>query len=69
MHEAAVRMKNDFICLEVDLQKAHSPADAIVALSVQTRSHLPLWHKTKKVFGELAWCCTGPLGRLTSERA
>jgi hypothetical protein len=54
MHEAAVRMGGEFICLEVDLQKAHSPADAIVALSVQTRPHLPIWNKTKRIFGELA---------------
>jgi hypothetical protein len=53
MHEAAVRMRSEFVCLEVDLQKAHSPADAIVALSVQTRSHLPIWNKTKRLFGEL----------------
>jgi hypothetical protein len=53
MHEAAVRMGGEFICLEVDLQKAHSPADAIVALSVQTRPHLPIWNKTKRIFGEL----------------
>jgi hypothetical protein len=37
----------------VDLQKAHSPADAIVELSIATKPYLSLWGKATAVFGEV----------------
>ena len=52
MREAARHLEGRYICLQVDLQKAHSPADAIVELSIATRPHLSLWGKTTALFGE-----------------
>ncbi len=53
MREAARRLSGRFICLQVDLQKSHSPADAIVELSIATRPHGSLWQKTKGVFSNV----------------
>ena len=53
MREAARRMQERFICLQVDLQKAHSAADAVVALSIATRPHDSLWVKTKGLFANI----------------
>jgi len=53
MREAARRLEGRFICLQVDLQKAHSPADAIVQLSIATKPYLSLWGKTTALFGEV----------------
>jgi uncharacterized protein len=53
MREAAARLSDHYICLEVDFQKCHSPADAVVALSVATKDYLPLWNKTKSLFGAI----------------
>ncbi len=53
MREAARRLGERFICLQVDLQKSHSPADAIVELSIATRPHGSLWRKTKDVFSNV----------------
>lgn len=50
MREAARRLEGRFICLQVDLQKSHSPADAIVELCLATRPHGSLWQKTRGVF-------------------
>jgi AAA+ ATPase superfamily predicted ATPase len=50
MREAARRMQGNCICLQVDLQKSHSPEDAIVELSLATREYRPLWKKTQDVF-------------------
>jgi len=55
MREAArrIEIEGDRIPLFVDLQKAASPADAIVELSLATRHYAPLWAKTKSVFGNI----------------
>jgi len=53
MRESARRLEDRFICLQVDLQKTHSPADAIVQLSIATRPYLSLWGKTTALFGEV----------------
>jgi hypothetical protein len=50
MREAARRLEDQFLCLHVDLQKAHSAADTIVELSVAAHPCTPLWEKTKSVF-------------------
>ena len=50
MLEAARRIADRFLCLSVDLQKSHSPADAVTELAAATRLHAPLWRKTKDVF-------------------
>jgi AAA+ ATPase superfamily predicted ATPase len=42
MREAEARLKPDYLCLQVDLQKASSPADAVLELSLATRAYLPL---------------------------
>jgi hypothetical protein len=53
MREAARRLEGRYICLQVDLQKAHSPSDAIVELSIATKPYLSLWGKATAVFGEV----------------
>ncbi|MCP4004002.1 MAG: ATP-binding protein [bacterium] len=53
MREAARRLARRFTCLQVDLQKSHSPADAIVELSIATRPHGSLWQTTKGVFSSV----------------
>lgn len=53
MREAARRLGERYICLQVDLQKSHSPADAIVEMSIATRPHGSLWQKTKGVFSSV----------------
>jgi hypothetical protein len=50
MKEAARRLSDRYTCLFVDLQKAHTPADAIIELSIAARPFAPLWEKTKSVF-------------------
>lgn len=42
-----------YLCLHVDLERAHSPADAIVELSIATLPHAPLCAKTKNVFSNV----------------
>jgi len=50
IRETGIRLKDKYCCLQVDLQKSHSPADIITELSVATRDHPLLWKKTKKIF-------------------
>ncbi len=53
MREAATRIDNQYLCLQVDLQKSHSSADAIVELSKATRPYAQLWEKTKGIFSNI----------------
>jgi hypothetical protein len=53
MREAARRLEGRYVCLQVDLQKAHSPADAVVELSIATKPYLSLWGKTTALFGQV----------------
>ncbi len=50
MREVARRIADRFICLHIDLQKAQSPADAMVELSLATKPYLNLWARTKETF-------------------
>lgn len=50
MREAARRIEDRYVCLHVDLQKAHSSADAVVELSLAAHRHKPLWERAKCVF-------------------
>ena len=50
MREVARRIDGRYICLQVDLQKSHSPADALVELSVATRPHKKIWDRTLDIF-------------------
>jgi len=50
IREIGNRVKDRYICLQLDLQKSHSPADVIAELSAATRPHRGLWNKTKVVF-------------------
>jgi len=50
MREVAQRISDRYICLQVDLQKSFSPADAVVELSVATRPHTGLWERTADIF-------------------
>lgn len=50
MREAARRIQERYICLQVDLEQAQSAADAIAELSAATQLHRSLWEKTKNLF-------------------
>ena len=50
IRETGIRIKDKYCCLQVDLQKSHSPADIITELSVATRDYRSLWNKTKEIF-------------------
>ncbi len=50
IRETGIRLKDNYCCLQVDLQKSHSPADIITELSVATRPYRSLWNKTKEIF-------------------
>jgi hypothetical protein len=53
MREASRLIDGRYLCLHVDLERAHSPSDAIVELSIATLPHAPLWAKTKSVFSNV----------------
>jgi hypothetical protein len=59
MREAARVIDGRYICLHVDLQKAKSPSDAIVELSITTFPHSSLWEKTRSVFSNVFDQITG----------
>ncbi|MGE5344206.1 MAG: ATP-binding protein [Candidatus Omnitrophota bacterium] len=50
IRETGNKLNERYCCLQLDLQKSHSPADVITELSVATRPHLHLWEQTKVVF-------------------
>jgi hypothetical protein len=50
IREAGNRLESRYCCLQLDLQKSHSPADVITELSVATRPYMKMWKKTKEVF-------------------
>jgi hypothetical protein len=50
IRESDNRINNRYYCLQLDLQKSHSPADVITEMSVATRPFLNLWKKTKEIF-------------------
>lgn len=50
MREAARRMSDEIIGLNVDLQKAETAEDAIVELSLATRAHEGLWRRVSNLF-------------------
>ncbi|MFN0167018.1 MAG: ATP-binding protein, partial [Bryobacteraceae bacterium] len=50
MKEAARRLEDEFLCLYVDLEKAVSPADAIVELSIAAHPIKPVWNKVAAIF-------------------
>lgn len=50
MLEAAKRLSDRFVCLNVDLQGARSAADAVAELGAATRDVESFWTKTKSVF-------------------
>ena len=50
MKEVARRSQGRFISLYVDLQKAESPSDAVVELSLAAREYEPAWKRFRSVF-------------------
>lgn len=59
MHETARRLKDEYHCLVVDLQKGLGPADALVELSLATREIRSLWERTREVFKNALDSLTG----------
>jgi hypothetical protein len=50
LKEAARRLEDRYLCLFIDLQKAHSAKDAVVELSLAAHPCAPLWDRVKSVF-------------------
>ncbi len=50
LNESARRLSPRWICLYVDLQKAESPADAVVELSLSASEFKPVWERVAAVF-------------------
>jgi hypothetical protein len=50
LREAARRLEGQFICLYVDLEKAQSPADAIVELSLAAHDYQSIWNRVTSLF-------------------
>jgi uncharacterized protein len=53
LREAERRLQSQYLCLQVDLQKANCPADAILELGLATRPHLPTWSRFLGLFGNV----------------
>src|SRR5579864_6796305 len=49
LKETARRMEGEFLCLYVDLEKAESPADAVVELSLAAHQYRPTWNRISGV--------------------
>ena len=64
MRETARRINGRYICLQVDLQKFQSPADALVELSVATRPYQNIWVKTLDIFRNVMCMVTGTIESL-----
>jgi uncharacterized protein len=52
MREAARRMRDDIIPFQVDLEKAFSPEDVIVELSLAIANYESIWHRVRAGLGE-----------------
>jgi hypothetical protein len=65
--ETARRLGSRYICLQVDLQKSSSAADAIVELSVSTRPYKGLWGKTTQIFRNVLCSVTNRIESLQIE--
>lgn len=50
MREVALRVRDRYYCLHVDLQKSESSADAVAELGKATHPHKKIWTKTTEVF-------------------
>jgi hypothetical protein len=64
MREAARRINGRYICLQVDLQKSQSPADALVELSAATRPYKKIWERTLEIFRNVMCLVTGAIESL-----
>lgn len=54
MKELGRRLKDQYVCLYLDLQKESEPADAIMELAFLLKPHESLWGRSKSVFAN-AW--------------
>jgi len=59
MKEIKRLLSNRYTCLFVDLQKALTAEDAVVAISIALRPHATLWSKTKGLFANALSMLTG----------
>lgn len=64
MREASRRISDRYICLNIDLQSAHSAADAITELSAATYEHQSLWSTTKEIFSNILKSTAGQIDAL-----
>jgi hypothetical protein len=53
MLEAARKLRDRFLCLQMDLEKAHSPEDVVAELGVATLPFSSVWIKTREMFSRL----------------
>lgn len=64
MKEVKRLLNNRYTCLFVDLQKAVTAEDAVVAISIALRPHTNLWNKTKGLFANALSMLTGTVEEL-----
>lgn len=50
LKEAARRLEGDFLCIYIDLEKAQSPADAVVELGLAAHDYKSIWNRMASVF-------------------
>jgi hypothetical protein len=53
MAEVAELLRDQYICLSVDLQKCRNSPDAMVELSLKMRPYAGIWQRAKDVFGNV----------------
>jgi hypothetical protein len=53
LRESERRLQSEYLCLQIDLQKASSPSDAILEIVLATRPHLPTWSRFVGLFSNL----------------
>ena len=53
MREAGQQLGQEFLCLQVDLQKSANPEEAILELSMAVRPHISLWGKVLALFSNI----------------
>ncbi len=64
MREVERRINDRYICLQIDLQKSQSPADALVELSVATLPYKKIWARTLDIFRNVMCLATGTIESL-----
>jgi hypothetical protein len=65
MKELSRRLKDRYVCLFLDLQKALEPADAVAQLAIVLKPHDSLWGKTKALFANAFQAVSGGIEEIS----